>query len=176
MNSLALWAMLALPSGAPAEPTPTPQPGSVESSKIRLDAYDVSGALADAELVIAEGGGADAFAARADAHRAQGAPFEEVLADYAQAAKLDPRYIEKYNGLIAQRESERNPKRIKGGTGLNGVPVSFIAVIAAASALCIAGAFLLARGRGGVSSATDDEAGAKDQDSPVKKPEDGSAS
>jgi hypothetical protein len=167
MNFLAVLVMLALPSVAsPAEPdtlktstaaAPTPPPGSVESSKIRLDAQDIPGALADAQTVIAEGGGADAYAARADAHRAEGAPFEQVLADYAEAAKLDPRYLDKYNGLIAQRESERHPQKTKGGRGLNGVPVSFIALVVGASVLCLGAAVVMSRRNGGVSSAVDDE-------------------
>jgi hypothetical protein len=201
MNSLAVLAALALPSAASAaqpdapksstSPAPTPPPGSVESSKIRLDAQDIPGALADAQTVIAEGGGADAYAARADARRAEGGPYEQVLADYAEAAKLDPRYIDKYNGLIAQRDSELHRPKIKGGRGLNGVPVTFIALVAGASALCLGAAAVLSRRLGGVSSAADDEeilpggkkklpdsseTDEKTQEPPVKKTDSGSAS
>jgi hypothetical protein len=175
MNRLALWVMLILsPASAqtPAEnptaaasvssvtsvPAATPAPGSINSSKIRLDAGDAVGALADAQLVVASGGGADAFAARADAKRALGSPYEEVLADYAQAAKLDPRYIEKYNGLIAQRESERNPKKAKGQTGLNGVPVGFLAAAGIVGVFLIVAAVLAARRGGAQAAAPDDEA------------------
>ena len=114
MKKLSLILLLALPCAAAdpaapeastAAPAATPPPGSLDSSKIRLDAHDLPGALADAESVVAKGGGADAFAARADAKRALGMPIEQVLADYAQAVKLDPRYLEKYDGLVAQVES-----------------------------------------------------------------------
>ena len=150
----------ALSTGAAANtppPAPTPPAGSLESSKIRLDAHDVPGALADAQSVISKGGGADAYAARADAHRAQGRPFQEVLADYAEAAKLDPRYIEKYRGLIAQQASEEHPDTQKSGRGLNGVPMGFIAAVGAAGSLLIVGAVLLARRRGGKTALPNDE-------------------
>ncbi|MFI5346669.1 MAG: hypothetical protein ACHQ51_09880 [Elusimicrobiota bacterium] len=139
-------------------PVPTPPPGTLDSSKIRLDAHDVTGALADAELVVAKGGGADAYAARADAKRAQGQPMDAVLADYAEAAKLDPRYIEKYQGLIAQIESEKHPKKAKGGTGLGGVPVGFIAAGILVGLVCVAGGVSLSRDRSAKLKAPDDEA------------------
>jgi len=168
MNSSVLVLLLALPCAATPQPAPvetstaapaaTPPPGSLDSSKIRLDAHDVPGALADAELVVAKGGGADAFAARADAKRALGRPMDEVLADYAQAAKLDPRYLEKYNGLIAQIESEKHPKAGKGSAGLGGVPIGFVALGGAIGVAFIVGAVLLARRRGRKPPAPDDEA------------------
>ncbi len=148
-----------VPLAASTAPAPelTPPPGTLDSSKIRIDAHDVSGALADAQLVISKGGGAEAYAARADALRAEGGHFDEVLADYARAAKLDPRYIEKYQGLIAQRDSEEHPQKSQGDKGLNGVPVSFIASVGAASLLCIAAAVVISRRRGRTPPAPDDE-------------------
>ncbi|MDE2141439.1 MAG: hypothetical protein KGL74_02215 [Elusimicrobia bacterium] len=158
MLTTLLTCLLGLPCAAAAGPhrvstttvatstaAPTPTPGTLDSSKIRLDAHDAKGALADAELVLAKGGGADAYAARADAKRALGQPMDSVLADYALAAKLDPRYIEKYQGLIAQSESEKNPKTAKGGTGLGGVPVGFIALSILVGMACIAGGVLMSR-------------------------------
>ena len=146
LRLFAVWCALALPCGAAmaavsastqSAPAPTPAPGSVDSSQIRLEAGDAAGALADAELVIASGGGADAFDARADAKRALGGPYEEVLADHAQAAKLDPRYIIKHRGFIAQHASEVHPAHKMGATGLNGVPMRFIVGICVLGALSI---------------------------------------
>ena len=175
ISALALWGVLALPSGAApgstpgsfqastaaasasSAPAPTPPPGSVDSSRIRLDAGDAAGALADAELAIAKGGGADAFAARADAKRGLGRPYGEFLADYAQAAKLDPRYLDKYKGLIVQRESEEHPTKKKSETGLLGIPLGVIAAFGAVGVLCIIVPALLARRRAGKPAASDDE-------------------
>ena len=140
-----------------ANPVPALSTGSLDSSKIRLDAHDVTGALADAESVIANGGGADAYAARADARRALGQPMDGVLADYAEAAKLDPRYIEKYQGLIAQIDSEKNPQKTKGGTGLGGVPVFVIGLGILAGIGAIAGGVIMSRDRNGKTKAPDDE-------------------
>lgn len=171
LRLLTLWGMLALPCGAAAAPVsastaaaptpvPTPAPGSVESSQIRLEAGDAAGALADAELVIAKGGGAEAFAARADAKRALGRPYEEVLADYALAAKLDPRHIVKYDGFMAQRESEIHPTAKRKATGLNGVPMRFIVGVGVFGALSLVGAAVVAqrrRNKPGVPVSTDNK-------------------
>ena len=171
MKSLALAFLLASPAlaDAPAASTATllsgstvqpltPTPGSVESSKIRLDSQDAAGALADAEAALAHGGGADAYAARADAKRALGRPLAEALADYAEAAKLDPRYIEKYNGLIAQQESEEHPnKKQTGGGGLNGVPIAGLLGAASIGGLCIGIAVIMLNARKTNIVAPDDE-------------------
>jgi hypothetical protein len=141
--------------------TPTPPPGTLDSSKIRLDAHDDAGALADAETALANGGGADAYAARADAKRALGQPMDEVIADYAQAAKLDPRYIEKYKGLIAQKESEDHPshqaKSAGTGKGVNGLPIAEVLGTAAVGGLLIVAGLVLVRGRNDHPQAPDDE-------------------
>jgi tetratricopeptide (TPR) repeat protein len=143
MKKLALLLLLAAPAFAAAQRNadgtpedvevstavqiPSPAPGTLESSKIRLAAHDLPGALQDAEIALSKGGGADAYAARADAKRALGRPVDEAIADYAEAAKLDPRYLEKWKGLIAQKESEAHPvSRGSGGKGLNGVPIGWI--------------------------------------------------
>ncbi len=111
-------------------------------------------------LALAKGGGADAYAARADAKRALGRPIDEAIADYAQAAKLDPRYIEKWKGLIAQKESEQHPdsKSHAGSKGLNGVPISEIAAAGIAGALLIGAAVRMLRKREEHPLAPDDEA------------------
>ena len=107
MKTLALFAALAACSPAAAQ---SPKDGTVDGSKIRLDAQDPAGALRDAETAVARGGGADAYAARADAKRALGRPVAEAAADYAQAAKLDPRYTAKYQGILEQARSEAHPQ------------------------------------------------------------------
>jgi hypothetical protein len=127
---------------------PSPAPGTLESSKIRLGAQDVPGALRDAEIALSKGGGADAYAARADAKRALGRPVDEAIADYGEAAKLDPRYLEKWKGLIAQKESEARPvTRGAGGKGLNGVPIAWIGAAAIAGILLLGSAVMLLRRR-----------------------------
>jgi hypothetical protein len=148
MNQLAL--LLVLSSFAAAEPAPAVRAYSspsvsAESSKIKLDAQDAAGALADAEIAVAKGGGAAAYAARGDAKRALGGRVDEAIADYAAAAKLDPRYVEKYEGLIAQKESARNPsKEDRSGKGLNGVPIyQILSVAGAGGLLLLVGGILL---------------------------------
>src|SRR5208282_6051572 len=150
MKLLALLILLASPAlgaSTDAVQSPTPDPGSLQSSRIRLDAHDAAGALADAETVLAHGGGADAFAARADAKRALGRPINEVIADYAEATKLDPRYIEKYKGLIAQRDAEAHPgsNAASSGKGLNGTPIAGIVAAGLVGVLLVGFGFLLAR-------------------------------
>jgi hypothetical protein len=147
--------------------TPTPPPGNLESSKIRLDAHDVAGALADAEAVIArDGGSADAFAARADAKRALGRPMGEVLADYAEAAKLDPRYIEKLNGLIAQLKSEQHPDKRGWSKGLGGLPIGFIALAGFVGIGFFVVAGVMARKRDGALSTEESTAPKPDEKEP----------
>ena len=170
MKTLALPLLLALPSLAASQPAAspaavstsalvsgtsqplTPTPGSVDSSKIRLAASDAAGALADAEAALAHGGGADA-----DAKRALGLTFAEVLADYAEAAKLDPRYIERYKGLIAQQESEEHPAKNAGGKGLGGVPIAGVLGAVAIGGLCIGIGAVMLNARKDAETAPDDE-------------------
>jgi hypothetical protein len=158
--------------------TPSPPPGSLDSSRIRLDAHDAAGALNDAEIALKKGGGADAYAARADAKRALGRPIDEAIADYAEAAKLDPRYTEKWKGLIAQKESALHPDlKGAGGKGMNGVPIAGIAAAAIAGVLLFGAAVAMLRARAQHPLAPDDEqvkAGGKEKAaSPDSKPADG---
>jgi tetratricopeptide (TPR) repeat protein len=171
---LALLALSAAPVFAAAASTDdvrssadTPARGTLDSSKIRLDSQDASGAFADAEAVIARGGGADAYAARGDAERALGRPVDEAIEDYRRAAELDPRYIEKYKGLIAQRDSEARPGSgaRSAGKGLNGVPIAEVGAAALAGVLLVAVGAWLSR-RGGDSSAPDDEPSEKPRGDP----------
>lgn len=86
---------------------------TVETVEAHLAADDAVGALADAEDIVARRGGASTYVARANAKRALGRPLEESIADYREAARLDPKYKEKYDGLVAQRESQVNPEKPK---------------------------------------------------------------
>jgi hypothetical protein len=65
--------------------------------------------LRAAEKAIARGGGAEAYAERAAAKRALGRPFEDYIKDYAEAARRDQKYEERYEGVLAQHESQTNP-------------------------------------------------------------------
>ncbi|MFI5363209.1 MAG: hypothetical protein ACHQ49_14680 [Elusimicrobiota bacterium] len=194
MKTLALLLLLASPTFAATQPnadgtpddveistavqTPSPPPGSLESSKIRLDSQDAAGALRDAETNLQNGGGADAYAARADAKRALGRPIEEAIADYAEAAKLDPRYIEKWKGLIAQKQSETHPDlKGQGGKGLNGVPIGEIGTAAVVGVLLLIASVKLLRKREEHPVAPDDEhvksGGKENAPDPETKPADG---
>jgi tetratricopeptide (TPR) repeat protein len=167
------------------EQVASPPPGSLDSSKIRLDAQDAPGALADAEIALSKGGGADAYAARGDAKRALGRPVDEAIADYAEAAKLDPRYIERWKGLIAQKASEAHPDLKTGASkGLNGVPVATIATAAIVGVMLIAAAVAMLQKRaehplapddeaiktGGLKNAAGDGPQVADDENPVKPP------
>ena len=140
MKTLALLILLAAPSSAaPDTLPPAPSTATAAYTKILLDAQDLDGALKTAEAAVAATGGAEAYAARADAKFALGRPIDEVIADYAEAAKRDAQYMVKYKGLIAQRDSERD-RRSKLQTG--GIPVGAgangLAMFLAASAIgCI---------------------------------------
>jgi hypothetical protein len=97
---------------APAASTgPATGPAAVliKNSKTRLQADDVQGALRDAEAAVAAGGGADAFAQRAEAKLASGRPIAEAVDDYEQAAKLDGRYAPQYAGLVDQMNTGLHP-------------------------------------------------------------------
>jgi hypothetical protein len=115
MKTLALLLVLAAPPRSAAQfpssstavaPAAAPKTGGKSSPKVGPDADDPAAALRDAEIAVRRGGGAGSYAARADAKRALGRPFEEFIADYAEAAKRDSRYKEKYEGLIDQRLSQ----------------------------------------------------------------------
>jgi hypothetical protein len=194
MKTLALFLLLASPAFAAPRPnadgtpedveistavqTPSPPPGSLDSSKIRLGAQDAAGALRDAETNLQHGGGADAYAARGDAKRALGRPVDEAIADYAEAAKLDPRYIEKWKGLIAQKQSEAHPDlKGTGGKGLNGVPIAEIATAAVVGVMLLVAAVKLLSKREEHPLAPDDEnvksGGKENAPDPETKPADG---
>jgi hypothetical protein len=115
---------------------PVPSTGTVASAQVRL-AHDPAGALADAETALAHGGGADAFAARADAELALGRPLDQVIADYGKAAKLNPDYLERYQGLVVQRYTESHPqsRRKTGGVSLGADMTNDIALMLAGGAI-----------------------------------------
>ena len=139
MKALALLLLLASPCLAEAGPDePLPSTGTVASAKLRL-AHDPAGALADANIAVARGGGvdADAFAARADAELALGRPLDQVIEDYGKAAKLSPVYLERYQGLVVQRYTESHPhsRQKTGGVSLAGDMTNDIALMLAGGAI-----------------------------------------
>ncbi|MFI5348146.1 MAG: hypothetical protein ACHQ2Z_01260 [Elusimicrobiota bacterium] len=110
------------------------------NARYLLDVDELKAALADAEAAVAAGGGADAFAARAEAKRALGRPLSDAIADYAEAARLDPRYGEKHRGLVEQLQSESRLVKTKelGEAGAGGVSMNFVRGLGAAGVLLIA--------------------------------------
>jgi hypothetical protein len=136
MTTLALLLLLAAPGLASEILPPAPSTGTVALAKLKLQVQDTQGALKDAEAAVANGGGADAYAALADAKFAVGRPIDEVIAEYAEAMKLDPKYAVKYKGLITQRDSEANRRtRLQTG-GMNvGSGANGFAMLLAVSAI-----------------------------------------
>jgi hypothetical protein len=180
MKTLALALLLAGPapaatssppvaaSSAPAQAGELPS-ATLESARIRLQAQDAAGALADAEAALAKKADADAYATRGAAKLAVGRPMEEVIADYAEASKRDPRYLERYKGLIVQRDSERNPRSKKtGGTeidpGTNNL--ALILGFTMIGVLFAVAAFVLYRGREKPVSAPEDVEKAEKKEPP----------
>jgi len=101
VKALGLAALLALTAAPPA----AAQQATVETKALQL--RDPAQELKTAEEAVAKGGGADAYAARADAKRSLGRPFQEYVVDYAEAARQDPKkYGEKFRGILEQQESE----------------------------------------------------------------------
>jgi hypothetical protein len=160
VKTLALLLLLAAPSFGAST-------GTVETARIRLKAEDLAGALADAETAVARGGGAEAYAARADAKLALGRPLDEVIADYAPAVKLDPRYAKRYQGLVDQKaslaEPRKKPKHLKtAGENYNGL--AMVLGTAALGLLLVIVTLVLVRGR-------DDPGACREcEPSPGKKP------
>jgi tetratricopeptide (TPR) repeat protein len=150
MKTLAVLLLLAAPALAAPSLDPAPSTGTVESVKLRLKINDPAAALAEAEAAVARTGAADAYAARADAKLAAGRPLDDVIADYREAAERDPKYAEKYEGLIVQKKSEMNPALgRKGGvsmpSGANGL--AKVLGAAAMGLLIFIAALVLLRGR-----------------------------
>jgi hypothetical protein len=140
MKTLAVLLLLAAPALAAPSLDPAPSTGTVESVKLRLKINDPAAALAEAEAAVARTGAADAYAARADAKLAAGRPL----------AERDPKYAEKYEGLIVQKKSEMNPALgRKGGvsmpSGANGL--AKVLGAAAMGLLIFIAALVLLRGR-----------------------------
>jgi len=153
MSRLLAIACLAILAAGASSPPKRPSPGdSVAAARAKVKADDLPGALVDAEAAVANGGGAPALAARADIKRAMGRPIAEAIVDYAAAAKLDSSYQEKYEGLIAQRNTGLNAtKALKAPEyGVADVPLRVVKMIGAAGMLLLLGAWLvLRRGKGG---------------------------
>ncbi|MFI5363208.1 MAG: hypothetical protein ACHQ49_14675 [Elusimicrobiota bacterium] len=137
MKTLALLILLAAPSSAAPDPhPPAASTATAAYTKILLDAQELDDALKTAEAAVAAAGGAEAYAARADAKFALGRPIDEVIADYAEAAKRDARFMVKYKGLIAQRDSEKNRRsQLQTGGRTVGAGANGLAMLLALSAI-----------------------------------------
>ena len=149
---LLILALTAFAAPASSPPKRRSAPDLVAAARAKIKADDLPGALADAEAAVANGGGAPALAARADIRRAMGRPIAEAIVDYAAAAKLDASYQEKYEGLIAQRNTGLHAaKALKAPEyGVADVPLRVVKMIGAAGMLLLLGAWLvLRRGKGG---------------------------
>jgi len=103
VKALGFAAFLALAAAAPR--AAAAQQAAIETKPLQL--RDPAQELSQAENAVAKGGGADAYAARADAKRSLGRPFQDYVVDYAEAARLDPKkYAEKFQGILEQQQSE----------------------------------------------------------------------
>ena len=71
---------------------------------------------------------------------ALGRPLSDAIADYAEAARLDPRYGEKHRGLVEQLQSEGRLVKTKElrEAGAGGVSMNFVRLLGAAGVLLIA--------------------------------------
>ncbi|UPT73000.1 MAG: hypothetical protein M0D55_13970 [Elusimicrobiota bacterium] len=75
----------------------------VERAKARLAAGDSAGSFADADAAVGmDSRNAEAYAARAEARRALGQAEAELLADYEAAAKLDGRFTQAFQDIVAK--------------------------------------------------------------------------
>lgn len=80
-----------------------------------------------ASTTAAPAGRADALAAEAESEFTLGAPMNLVISEYARAARLDPKYMARYQALVEQWNSRENPRaaaKTKGyaaGSGTNAV-------------------------------------------------------
>lgn len=136
-----------LTSDASAQASPQ-SAALVSAARARIAADDLKGALQDADAAVAAGGGADAYAVRADAKRALGRPLADALEDYAAAAKLDSRYAQTYDGLVNQRNTSLHPDSRSSTVqkGAAGISLRAIAVLGGiGTALFLLGAVALRR-------------------------------
>jgi hypothetical protein len=119
---------------------------------------DRKAALADAEAAVQAGGGADAFAARAEAKLALSRP-DDALIDYAEAARRDPaRYGKRYQDLLArlQPRQETGKGKNAASSGVAGVSIVFIVALGGAgAALVLFGLLFLRRKKSAGKSASE---------------------
>jgi hypothetical protein len=121
MRTPLLLLLLMAPLGAAAEDVSSASVSAqvtVTAQSVKKRNFNLSDPAQDlraAERAISRGGGAEAYADRGAAKRALGRPFEDYIVDYAAAAKLDPQYRERFEGIIEQRESQiRREKKLRG--------------------------------------------------------------
>jgi hypothetical protein len=151
LAALALTCSLARAAAPPLDAGTTEPVSAVDTAtltqnaKTLLNAEDRRTALAVAEAAVAAGGGAGAFAARAEAKLALGRPLEEALSDYAEAARLDARYGEKYRDLLSRVASRPGKPGDKIKRGAGGASILFVVVMTAAGLALLAFAILILR-------------------------------
>src|SRR6185312_800390 len=109
----------------------------VQNSETLLDQRDGQDALADAEAAVQAGGGADAYAARAEARIALNRA-DEGLIDYAEAARRDPgRYQKKYEALKARLEPNGEKGKSAKSHTPGGIALIFVKLLAAAGVILL---------------------------------------
>lgn len=111
-----------------------------------LDAQDKKDALSQAEAAVNAGGGAEAYAARADAEAALGRA-DDALIDYEEAARRDPkRYGAKYETLKDRLHPKTDKNADKAALGgVAGVSIGMILTLGGAGAALIVFGLLFLR-------------------------------
>ena len=120
-----------------------------QNSKTLLDVRDSKSALDDADAAVRAGGGADAYAARAEAKLAVSRP-DDALIDYAEAARRAPaRYEAKNRALQARIEPNASldkPRKNAAARGVAGISIVVLLGLAGAGvALVVFGLLYLRR-------------------------------
>ena len=160
LAALALAAFLGRAAAQPIGPAISTADAQslTQDARTLLDTRDRKDALADAEAAVQAGGGADAYAARAEAKLALNRP-DDALLDYAEAARRDPaRFDAKYRSLQARFQPQAAPDKAKKAalSGVAGVSIRFILGLGAAGfALVAFGLLFLRRKRSAGKSASE---------------------
>lgn len=101
----------------------------VARSQARLAAGDPVGARADADAAVALSPTyADAYAARAEASRALNPKDPQIEADYAEAARLDAKFKDAYEAIVAKASAQGGARNVAGSSapdpvrGMSGLP------------------------------------------------------
>lgn len=152
VKGLGLLGLSALMPPLALAPAPTRAQPLDQFAGQPLQSRDPVKELGAAQDAVNRGGGADAYAARGDAKRSLGRPFQDFVADYAEAARRDPKkYGEKFRGIIEQQESETKRQVKKYARGTPGEKdanfLSKILFVVALTPLVLVAGLVLIRGR-----------------------------